>query len=179
MIAAKPLSLVLGFKPTSHGFGWAAFESPLAIHDWGLSEMKRERNAGCLRKLRKLLDRLEPHTIVLEAFEPPFAKRSRRIVGLCHDVIALAHGRGMDVAVYSRGQVQACFASVGARSRQEIAEAVARSVDLLRDRVPPARRLWQGPHRKMAIFDAAALVLAHYRYGAENLFSDLLEEGRK
>lgn len=178
MIAAKRPSLVLGFKPTSHGFGWAAFESPLAIHDWGLSEMVREKNAGCLRKLEKLLDRLEPHTIVLEAFEPTHAKRSRRVVRLCRAVVALAHARGIDVAVYGRGQVRACFAAVGARTRQEIAEAVARSVDLLRDRVPPPRRPWDGPHRTMAVFDAAALVLAHYRYDAETLFADLKIDGQ-
>jgi hypothetical protein len=54
--------------------------------------------------------------------------------------------------------------SVGARSRQEIAEAVARSFD----RLPRPRRPWEGPHRRLAIFDAAAVVLTHYQLDANH-----------
>lgn len=175
MTGRKPAAIVLGFKPSSHGFGWVAFSSPLSIHDWGLSDMQKERNAGCLRKLEKLLCRLEPHTIVLEAYEPHSAKRSTRIVRLCRAVVALAQDRGIEVAVYSKGEVKACFSSVGAQSRQEIAEAVARTFDLLRDRLPAPRQPWQGPHRRMAMFDAAAVVLTHYQLGASRLFDDLME----
>src|SRR5690348_4112910 len=114
MTGPKASAIALGFKPTSHGFGWVAFSSPMTIHDWGLSEMQKERNAGCLRKLEKLLNRLEPHTIVLEAFEPPSTKRSTRIVRLCCAVVTLAQDRGIEVGIYSKGEVKACFASVGA-----------------------------------------------------------------
>jgi len=105
------------------------------------------------------------------------AKRSTRIVRLCRAVVALAQDRGIEVAIYSKGEMKACFASVGAQSRQEIAEAVARSFDLLRDRLPAPRRPWQGPHRRMAIFDAAAVVLTHYQLGASRLFDDLVGQG--
>lgn len=173
MTAPKGPSVVLGFKPTSHGFGWIAFSSPLAIHDWGLSDMRNERNAGCLRKLDKLLDRLEPHTVVLEAFEPNAAKRSTRVVRLCRAVAALARDRGIEVAVLEKKDVRACFANVGAKSRQEIAEAVARSFGLLRDRLPVPRKPWQGPHRRMAVFDAAAVVLTHYQLDAGRLLKEI------
>lgn len=175
MTAPKHSAIVLGFKPTSHGFGWVSFSSPLSIHDWGLSDMLKEKNLGCLRKLEKLLRRLEPHTIVLEAYEPGSATRSTRVVRLCRSVVALAQDHGIEVAVYGRSEIRLCFASVGAQSRQEIAEAVGRTFDLLRDRLPAPRRPWQGPHRRMAIFDAAAVVLTHYQLGASRLFDDLME----
>lgn len=179
MTARKPAGLVLGFKPTSHGFGWIAFSSPLSAYDWGICEMQKERNAGCLRKLEKLLVRLEPQTIVLEAFEPSATKRSARVIRLCRAVVALAQDRGMEVAIHPRGEVRACFASVGAWTRQEIAEAVARSFELLRDRLPTPRKPWEGPHRRMALFDAAAVVLTHYQLGASRLFDDLTREVSK
>jgi Holliday junction resolvasome RuvABC endonuclease subunit len=175
MRANKARGIVLGFKPTSHGFGWAAFSSPLSIHDWGLSEMKKEKNAGCLRKLEKLISRLDPQVIVLEAFDGP-ARRSPRVNRLCRAVVALAQTRNVDVAIYTRGQIKACFGSVGAQSRQEIAEAIGRSFDVLRHRLPPARRPWEGPHRRMAIFDAAAAIMTHYQLEASSLFEDLLGE---
>jgi hypothetical protein len=174
MTAPKSQAIVLGFKPTSHGFGWVAFSSPMSIHDWGLSDMQKERNAGCLRKLEKVLALLEPHTIVLEAYEPAAAKRSTRVIRLCRAVVALARDRGIEVAVYSRGEVKACFASVGAQSRHEIAEAVARAFEVLHHRLPAPRQPWQGPHRRMAIFDAASCVLTHYQLGASRLFDELV-----
>lgn len=173
MTARKPSAIVLGFKPTSHGFGWVAFTNPMSIHDFGMSEMKTERNLGCLRKLEKLLSRLEPQTIVLEAYEPALAKRSKRVVRLCRAVVALAQDRGIEVAVYSSADVKSCFVSVGAQSRQEVAEAVARSFDLLRSRLPTPRKPWQGPHRRMAVFNAAALVVTHYQLDAGRLLDSL------
>jgi Holliday junction resolvasome RuvABC endonuclease subunit len=169
--------LVFGFHPTSHGFGWVAFSSPLAIYDFGLCEMRREKNAGCLRKLERLFDRLEPQVIVFEAYDGRASRRSERVKRLYKATALLARDRGMEVAIYSRGDTKACFASVGAQSRQEIAEAVARSLEILRGRLPKPRRPWEGPCRRMALFDAAAVVLTHYRLGASRLFSDLLEEG--
>jgi hypothetical protein len=167
----------LGFHPTSHGFGWVAFSSPLTIYDFGLCEMRREKNVGCLRKLERLLERIGPQTIVLEAFEGPGSRHSERVKRLYKAVVSMAQDRGMEIAIYTRGDTKACFAAVGAQSRQEVAEAVARSFEILRGRLPKPRRPWDGPCRRMALFDAAAVVLTHYQLGASRLFSDLLNEG--
>ncbi len=166
----------MGFHPTSHGFGWVAFSSPLTIYDFGLCEMRREKNAGCLRKLERLLTRLQPETIVFEAFDEPGSRRSERVKRLYKAVALVARDRGMEIAVHTRGDTRACFATVGAQSRQEIAEAVARSFEVLRGRLPKPRRPWDAPCRRMALFDAAAVVLTHYQLGASRLFGDLLDE---
>lgn len=178
MSAPAAQSVVLGFKPSSHGFGWIAFSGPFSIHDWGLSDMGREKNEGCLRKLEALLTRLNPHTIVLEAFEGTKERRSQRIVRLCRSVVALAHDRGIEIAIYAKTEISACFVTIGAKSRREIACAVARSFDILRDRLPAPRKAWQGPHRRMPLFEAAAAVLTHYQLGASRLFDDLSESAR-
>ncbi|TXC64672.1 hypothetical protein [Sphingosinicella ginsenosidimutans] len=138
-----------------------------------MSDTKADKNAGCLRKLEKIISRLEPQTIVLEAFEPSSAKRSTRIVRLCRSVVALAQSRGMEVVVYTKGEIRSCFASVGARTRQEVAEAIVRSFEPLRDQLPRPRRDWEGPPRRMALFDAGAAVIAHYHLGASRLFESL------
>lgn len=176
MSGSERQSLVLGFHPTSHGFGWVAFSSPLTIYDFGLCEMRREKNAGCLRKLERILKRLEPETIVFEAYDAPASRRSDRVKRLYQAAALLARDRGFEIAVHTRGDTKACFAAVGAQSRQEIAEAIARSFEILRSRLPKPRRPWDGPCRRMALFDAAALVVTHYQLGASQLFSDLQEE---
>jgi len=168
--------LVLGFHPNSYGFGWVAFSSPLSIYDWGLCHTKKRKNERCLRRLEKLLDRLQPEVIVLETFENG-EKRSERVVALCRAVVALAIGRRIEVAVYASTQIRSCFGSVGARTRQEAAEAIARNFEALRPRLPKPRKVWDAPDRRMAIFDAAAAVQAHYQIRAASLFDGLLEPG--
>lgn len=168
--------LVLGFHPCSYGFGWAAFSGPLSLYDWGLHHAKKRKNASCLERLEKLLLRLEPEVIVLEEFETG-ATRSARVVHLCRAVISLAMEQRIQVAIYTRGQIKACYGSAGARSRQEIAEAIARHFEELRSRLPKPRAIWDGPDRRMAIFDAAAAVQSHYQLCASQLFGDLLSSG--
>ncbi|HEX5182045.1 MAG TPA: hypothetical protein VFW19_02720 [Allosphingosinicella sp.] len=171
----EPGSLAFGFHPTKHGFGWVTFASPLSIYDCGLCEARSDKNAKCLRRLEKLFAKLEPHTLVLETFEAPAVRRSERVVRLCKAAAEIARGRGMDVVVYGRDDIKSCFASVGAASRQEIAETIARSFESLRHRLPKPRNRWEGQPRRMAIFDAAAVVLAHFQLGTSRLFDDLLD----
>lgn len=174
----KPrLPLVLGWKPYTHGSAWVAFDSPFSIYDFGQSEARGDKNARSLAALERLLDRLQPELLILEAFEGPGTRQSPRVKRLCRAAVALARDRGIDVTWLSRAEVQAGFAPIGAKTRHEIAAAVARSFDVLRELLPPKRRVWDTSHRRMALFDAASLVVAHYQLGASSLFDQLKKEG--
>lgn len=170
-------ALTLGFYPTSRGFGWIAFESPLAPYDWGLCVTKPQsqyaKNAQCLKSLTRILTRLAPETLVLEAFDPRSAMRSARIQKLCKSLLALAAQHGIEVVIYTRKDITRAFAPLGAVTREEIAAAVARTLPELRPRLPAARKPWQSEDRRLALFGAAALVLTHYADGANQVFEDL------
>ena len=172
MNARKPL--VFALHATARGFGYAVFEGPFSPHDWGSVVAKGDKNAACLHKLDKLLDRHSPELLLLE--EPgSVANRSDRIARLYKAVIAACIARNIEVAVLRLQDVKACFASVGARTRQEIAEAVARQIPAFDHKLPRARKPWESESRRMALFCAAALVLTHYQLGAGQLFDDLCE----
>jgi hypothetical protein len=166
-------AITLAVYPTWAGFGWTAFEAPFAPFDWGLVYVERDKNSGCLRRLEKLIDRLEPETLVLEAFERRDSSRADRITKLCRSIVCLAAHKGANVAVHRRAEVQACFKSVGAFTRHEIAEAVARSIDALRHKLPPRRRSWEREDPRLALFSAAALTLTHYALSSSRLLDDL------
>lgn len=174
--APKHPQLTLGLHPTARGFGWIVFEGPLTPHDWGVSNAtnhRADKNEYCLRRIDRLFARFRPGTLVLEAFESHASKRQQRIVRLCRAIASLAADRGMDVAVYRRGDVRACFASVGARTRDEIAAAVARHFEALRPRLPASRRAWSSEGLSLALFSAAALVLTHAQLGSSRLLDGL------
>ena len=169
----RPQHITLAIYPDRKGFGWVAFTGPFAVFDWGLACARRNKSAVCLAKIEALLERLSPETLVLEAFERPNAKRADRLVRLCRAISALAADRGAEVAIYSRVDIAACFLDIGARTRDEIARAVVRHVDVFRHRLPKRRKPWQAEDARMALFSAAALVLTHYRLGASSLFDTL------
>lgn len=173
MSLASDSPLILSVHPTARGFGWVAFEGPFAPHDWGVVETRKDKNAMCLRKVEELIERLQPEALVLEAFERRNSARTDRIAKLGRALCALANDRGVEVAVYGRPDVEVCFSALGARTRQEIAETVARHVPALRERLPAKRVPWKAEDRRMALFNAAAVVLTHYRYNAEVFLDDL------
>lgn len=172
-----PKHVTLAIHPDRRGFGWVAFTGPFAVHDFGRPTTKRDKNAACLEKVETLLERFHPETVVLESFDRPYSLRPVRTARLCRAIAALAADRGVEVAIYTRADVAACFLDVGARTRDEIAQAVARHVDALRDRLPKRRKPWHAEDPRMALFSAAALVLTHYRLGASSLFDELIADG--
>jgi hypothetical protein len=165
--------LVLGFHPTARGFGWAVFENPFKLVSHGTYETRgQDKNAGCLRKLTWLLKVCEPEVFVIEAFDKRTA-RSERIRKLCLAVVSTAAEHNAEIDCLRRSDVQRTFELVGAKTRDEIAEAVAGHVPTLRTHLPNRRRQWNGEDKRLAVFAAAALVLAHYRNGATALLDDL------
>jgi hypothetical protein len=156
--------LTMSIHPTSRGFGWVAFEGPFTPYDWGIVFANgSDKNGVCLRAAEKLVGRMQPETLVLEDFGRRTSSRANRIVRLCQSLVGLATDRGAEVVILSRADIQASFSHAGARSRQEIAEAVCRHVDAFRYRLPSARRIWESEDRRMGLFSAAALVLAYFR----------------
>jgi hypothetical protein len=153
---------VMAFHATSRGFGFVIMSGPFSLVDWGTRETATDKNAACLTKLTELLDRYDPHTLVLE--DPSrLPRRSSRIDRLYQAIAALCHGRTIDLAVFSRGDIHRCYASVGALTWQDIAEAAARQLEPLRPLVPPRRKAWQSEPRRMSIFAAAALAMVYWQ----------------
>jgi len=163
MKAAPALQgLVFAVHPYTRGFGWVLFESPLAPADWGIFEAKKDRYARCLARIEQILDRYEPSVLVLEQFDRRPARRGARIKALCAAMLHLAANRGAETSVYNRAVIRTCFASVGARTRYEIAKVIALHVQALRRHLPPVRKAWQSEDSRQCLFDAAALAMTHF-----------------
>lgn len=155
---------IIAIHATSRGFGYVVMSGPFSLIDWGTVAVRTHKNATCLARLDKLLDRHDPHTLVLE--DPSRGKqRSGQINNFCKAVAALCNGRSIDLAAFSREDMHRCYASVGARSWQDIAEAVARQLEPLRKLIPSRRKAWQSESRRMAIFAAGAIAMTYWQLG--------------
>ncbi|HTV26975.1 MAG TPA: hypothetical protein VMF32_04260 [Xanthobacteraceae bacterium] len=162
--------IVLAIYPTTRGIAFALMQSPLAPIDWGVKgAYGRDKNASSLRNVAALIEIHQPDVVVLEDPTSPRVRRSARIERLTRAVEALARDRVVDVHRYTHASVQECFSQFGARTRYEIAVAIATRVPAFERFLPPRRKLWMSEDTRMGIFRAAALALTHYGRSASGL----------
>jgi len=156
----KQKGSVLGFHPAAYGFGWVLFESNQMLLDWGTFDAQGRANASCLQKLETILEKYRPKTLVIEAFDDARSKRHDRVKALCRDVIRDAKARKIETRVVSRDRIAAALGAPSYSSREQIAEIVAGLVDALQPELPRHRQVWEGERWGLAMFSAAACVLA-------------------
>jgi hypothetical protein len=157
--------LVLGVHPTARGFRWVLFESPLSPVDWGAASAKIGRNSRLLARFGRILARYQPDTVILEQFEDRGSRRPERVRLLCRAFTHLASTKGMETVVYSRFAINACFASVGATTRHEIAQAISSHIDVFNHLLPRKRSPGASADSRQAHFDAAALAITYFAIG--------------
>jgi hypothetical protein len=149
--------LICAIYPSTRGFGYAVFEEPYALLDWGVKVVRsRQKNLASLKKVRELLAFYRPDVLVLENYQGRGSRRAKRIQTLINLMTAHAAEERIAVASYSRSEVRASF---GLTTKREIAEAIVREFPELGPRLPPIRKIWMSEDTRMNIFDATALAM--------------------
>jgi hypothetical protein len=174
MIYEPTGDLVLAIYPTTRGIAFALMKSPLAAIDWGIKgAYGREKDAIFLKRVAGLLDANQPDAVVLEDPTSARLRRSARIGRLTRAIERLAEDQVIDVRRYSRATVQDCFSQFGARTRYEVAMAIATRVPAFERFLPPPRKLWMSEDPRMGIFRAVALALTYYDLRQRNRAADI------
>ena len=161
-------SLVLSIYATPRGFAFVLFESPLSPVDWGVKVIPgRNKNARCIKEIAKLIDRYQPDAVVIEDCGVVGSRRSSRIRRLYRAIEAWASNQMIRTFRFSRNLVRETFSKLGAFTKDEIAEAIAKLIPAFEHRLPPIRRLWMSEDSRMGLFDAIALTFTFFRFGIQ------------
>jgi Holliday junction resolvasome RuvABC endonuclease subunit len=152
---------VLAVDPGTRGFGYAVFESPKRLVDWGTKDIRKDKEQVTLVKVEELLRRFEPDVLVVEDCAHVSSRRNRKFTLLIGRMLATARALGIEGHVLPLALVYQHFAKRGARNKQEIASALAQRFAALALRLPPKRKPWQSEDPRMSIFDAVALGYAY------------------
>lgn len=151
-------------RPRVRGVRRAAVTRRLGVR----SVREGEKNPKSLAFVEELVERFRPDTLVIEDAAAKGSRRAERICRLYRQVETLAASQAIEVHGYSRVQVRRCFDErFGAKRKHEIAQTIATLLPELAHRLPPVRKLWQSEDVRMGIFDAASLVYAFFRFGAD------------
>jgi len=153
--------LILAAHPTSHGFGWAFFERPLFLSDFGIASAKGQRSGKFLERFAELLDTRKPSALVLEKLNADDGRYTDRTHELFDAMRGMAKSRGIDVHVYDRGEVGMVVAGDHKATRHALAQAVVEQIAIPRSRLPRKRKLWDPEDHRQCLFDAAALGITH------------------
>jgi hypothetical protein len=151
---------VLSIDPTSRGFGFVVFESPTTLADWGCKAIRQQDKAKTLAKVLELIYHYRPGIIVLEDYRG--SRRCARVQNLLDEVCRLATTERLKTRRIPVLRVKQVFRTFRARTKHEIAHAVAQQLPELAPELPRYRKPWMSEGSQMAIFDAAALALTYF-----------------
>lgn len=150
--------LTLAITLSTRGFAYVFFEAPQTPFDWAVVEISGgAKNEQITKRIQKLIQTYHPATLVLEDIGIPSAKRPERVRKLSLQLSHIAECEGVEVLRYDRKAIRGAFASVGAKTKVEIALAIAAAIPAFMHRLPPVRKIWMSEDPRQMLFDAAAL----------------------
>ncbi len=153
---------VVAIDPTSRGFGFAVFEGPGRLIDWGVAHVRNDKHSGCLRRIGGLVEHYAPAVLVVEDYGDRGSRRCARVRKLLQAILQLASNRKIRTQRFSRRAVREAFAGSDASTKEQIAGVIAARYPELLPYLPPPRKCWMSEDVRMSIFDAAALAQAFF-----------------
>lgn len=153
---------VLGVSPSSRGFGYAVFEGPGEVIDWGVQAIPSNERARRIARIEALIDWYAPDVIVVENCTGQGSRRGVKTRRQIEALVRIAQKRRIKAKSYSRAVIRQCFARFNARGKDAIARVIAHEFPEMEPRLPPPRRPWMSEDTRMGMFDAAALALTHF-----------------
>ena len=145
-------------------FGFAVFEGPSRLHDWGVRSFRCGVNAVKIpasEKFAALFDYFSPDAVVLrDRGRDGNAKRR----AMRETVLGEAAKRRIPVRLVSRRAVKDAFAGAN-RNKYTIGASIAERLPELAATLPTAHKIWMGEEYHLSVFDAAAAGIAYFSHG--------------
>lgn len=151
------LRRVIALEVRSLSLGFAVFEEPGNLLDWGVRSFRHGVNSVRIPmcdKVAGLLKEFTPDTVVVNV---PIAKGRVTSVAEIKKLVTVQRIR---FEVLPRSRIRSVLL-VGSRNKHAVAMAIAERYPELASRLPQKRKVWQSEHYQMKIFDAAALGLTY------------------
>src|SRR5450755_651607 len=86
---------VLAVDPSTHGFGYALFEGPRRLVDWGTKDIRGDKHAAAIQKTEELIRRYQPAVFVVEDCGDTKSRRNPRVRLLTEQMLDAARRCGI------------------------------------------------------------------------------------
>jgi RNase H-fold protein (predicted Holliday junction resolvase) len=150
---------ILALDVRSHRIGYAVFEPPDRLLDFGVTRFKASQTA--VPRIASLIRKLRPSVLVLRKLARNSSRNRPGTQTILRSTRNMAKHFSIDVSLVSENRLAQTFTKKGANTKYQVASLLAKDFPELGWRLPPKRKPWHGQHLNMSIFDAAALGIVH------------------
>lgn len=158
---------VLAIEARRSRFGYALFEGPKRLLDWGGSAVPAELTGkaateAARKRITSALRRCHP---VVAVVRRPRKMRNEKGVApgpIWRTIVTEATALSIPVYCVSNREVRDAFRLLQGGTKEQIAELLVGIFPELLTRLPPKRKKWQPEYRGMIVFDAVAVGFAYW-----------------
>lgn len=153
---------ILVLYPNSLGLGYAIFDSPKKLVDYGIGYIKPLSNSKTLTRVKEYIEYYKPDIILVREVTKQNSKKMRRIEKLTESICRQVRLQGLHVHCYNRSQIQDVFAQFGISTKYQISQKIIEWYPELKRIELAPRKIWQGQNHNTGVFDAIALGLTYF-----------------
>jgi hypothetical protein len=156
--------------------GYAVFEGPKCLLDWGTRAISSDRLRKMSNKrsgITSLIDSCDPSVVAVCRARRKGDVDSRRMQMIIRFVTKEASLQSIPVASIHAEEIRNAFCIFRATNKYEMAAAAAGVYPELFWKLPPSRRQWESEPRAMLVFDAIAAGFTYWQqHGCQMQASD-------
>jgi hypothetical protein len=159
-----PRILAIDLRPQQ--FGYAAFEGPKRLLDWGEAHFRpggRMGAASAQRSVARLSRHFFPSVIVVKKVDRTLPRNSHGTSLILKAIRREAATRAIPVCLIGRSDVRHAFRMFRAKNKYEIAAVLVRVFPELIWNLQPVRKNSDSEHPIMTTFDAIALGFTYWQ----------------
>jgi hypothetical protein len=147
-------------------FGYAVFEGPKRLLDWGVYFFPPVVEGGTVvvtNRVGDLMRLFTPSAVVVKKADRGSAGRGAGISPILKAIQSKSSARSTPVCLIRRKDVRQAFRIFRGNSKYENAVVLTRIFPDLLWKLPPKRKFYQGEHPRMIVFDAVAVGFTYWQ----------------
>ena len=153
---------VLSLDLRARRFGYAVFEGPRTLLDWGIRSHAKGGRSLLKHRLNSLRSMFAPSIILVRKTKETHRVAHSMIRYPLHAVKAFAKRVMVVVRVIDGSSLRKFFSKNLKANKHDVARMVADQFPELSWRLPPKRKPWQTEPTRQSIFDAASLGVFYF-----------------
>lgn len=156
---------VLAIDLRTMQFGYAVFEGPKQLLDWGRCTYPGG-DAGpqlAAKRFAELLRLFHPAMVVIQKERRTGVRNTSEIASILSAIRQEAAARSVPICFVTPEQIKAAFRIFRGSTKDEIAYMLTSIFPELLWKLPPKRKTWKREHPRMMVFDAIAAGFTYWQ----------------
>lgn len=159
---SKENQTVLSLYPNRIGLGYALFNNPKELIEYGVNYIQPVCNRKTMKRVREYIKHYKPDIVLVRNIEDKQTRSMKRIQRLIDLISKEAKLQNLKIHSYNRTQIKNVFDQFGATTKYEISQKIIEWFEELEAYKFPKRKKWMEENHNSGVFDAMSTALTHW-----------------